>query len=540
MRFFNIAIVMVLFLCLLGLAKADSISILSGHPYLATLVTQSDTDSWGGMQVSGQAGIMSNSLEPFMSFDMGSPLIYEMTFPGSNLKDSNHYYMATLVSNFDISQLRNISMTDLDENKTFSSLNFPTFYPNYNGRSDNPIKTFCCQQEIIEVGGVNFSALRATLKNNVKYYLLNYGDGYGTPIFLTPIEDASCLGGTTCVGEFMVPVSDFPYYFYALNKKDYFIYNITIDGVYTRTIPQTALIYKLWVRVINAIDRHIVSNASVLVGEDSGQNIFIPYRLDGYISHTYSMGLTDENGTEEFLVAPTVYPTIGNYTLYVGVFQDGGVTSQTELFVTSRDSLIHVSKPLAPSPLYDNAKVSINAMNQINNYLFRWSSQVLQARKYTVTYELTTGNFTITETGRGARNNITLKTGAPNVLFVTVLNGSIAQPQYQVKVREQGGYLIMDPYTADSPFRAKSRMELEAIPTMTEFVVTPTSLGVIRSNVTLDMLNSTGGVIATAPVTIENSLDMSAGGVYYDNDLMKTIVNAMNSVLSSLFYSLNN
>jgi hypothetical protein len=126
------------------------------------------------------------------------------------------------------------------------------------------------------------------------------------------------------------------------------------------------------------------------------------------------------------------------------------------------------------------------------------------------------------------------------VLFVTVLNQSIAQSNYQVKVREYGGYLIMDPYTADSPFRAKSRMELEAIPTMTEFVVTPTSLGVIMSNVTLDILNSTNGVLATAPVMVENSLDMSSGGVYYNNDLMKTIVNAMNSVLSSLFYSLNN
>jgi hypothetical protein len=540
MRFFNIGLGMVLFLCLIGLVRAENISISAGHTYLATLVTQSDTLSWGGIIITSQYGSLSNSLEPFMSFDIDTPLIYNMSFPGRNFNDDNHYYMATLESNFDISQLRNISISDLGENKTFSSLDFPTFYPNYLGRSDGPNRTFCCQQEIIEVGGVNFSSLRATLENNVRYYLLNYGPGYGTPIFLTPIEEANCIDGSACLGEFMLPLAESPYYFYAINKKDYFIYNITIDGVYTRTIPQTALIYKLWVRVINAIDRHIVPNASVLVGEDSGQNIFIPYRLDGYISHTYSIGLTDENGTEEFLVAPTVYPTIGNYTLYVGVFQDGGVTSQEELFVTSKDSLIHVSKPLEPSPLYDNAKVSINAMNQINNYLFRWSSQVLQARKYTLTYELTTHNFTITETGRGARNNITLKTGAPNVLFVTVLNGGIAEPEYNVKIREQGGYLIMDPYTADSPFREKSRMELEAISSMTEFIVTPTSLGVIRSNVTLDVLNSTNGIIATAPIFVESSLDMSAGGVYYNNDLMKTIVNAMNSVLSSLFYSLNN
>jgi hypothetical protein len=542
MGFLKLQVAMVLFLTLCCFVAADSINLTAGHPHFASLVSQMDTNNWAGIIVTQEMSMLSDSLEPFMTITMDTPMTYQIDFPGYNLNDGNHYYMATLIDNFEIENLRNATSGDLAAYRMFGSADFPGFYDiNYNLAGDSPNKTFCCDQDSIEVGGVNFTAYTITLNTDVKYYLLKYGDGTGSPIFLSPIEDATCFDTTSCVSEFMIPISDTPYNFYAITKKGYYLYNITIDDVYTRTFAQTALPYKVWVRVINAISKLPAPNVSLVIGEDIGQNIFIPYRLDGYMSHAYSTGLTDDNGTEEFLIAPTVYPSIANYTIYVGAFQDGILGSQKELYISSKDSLIHVSKPISPNELYDNAKVSVNAMNQINNYLFRWSSQMLQARKYVIDYETTTHNFTVTQTGYVGQRNLTLKTGAPNVLQVSVLTGGVPQSGYMVRIKEQGGYLIMDPYTADSPFRSKTRVILQTVPTLTEFVVTPTSLGVTQSNITLEIIQTTGSVsVANKSARIESSLDMGAGGTYYNNDMMKTIVNAMNSVLYSLFYSLNN
>lgn len=542
MRFCKLLVPVLLLFTLSTLALAQStVGLTAGHSHMATLVAQADTPNWGGIIVTQDFTSLSQRIEPFMAMTLDTPSVYQIDFPGVNLIDGNHYYMATFEENFQLPMIRNVSYLDIQEYGMFSSEYAPTFYPNFNIRNDNPNKTFCCEEAIIPIAGVNFTSFRITLENDVDYYVLKYGDGDGTPIFLSEIEAQSCYDSTPCTSEFMLPVSpDHPYHFYALNKKTYYLYNITIDDVWTTTIPQTALVYKLWVRVYNAMTLLPAPNTTVIVGEDKGQNIFIPYRLEGYVSRAYSVGLTDENGEDEFLVAPTVYPSIGNYTLYVGVLIDDMPSSMEELTVTSRDSLIYVSKPIEPSSLYDNAKVSVNAMNQINNYLFKWSSQMLQARQFTLTYNLGTSSYTVSEVGKVGPRNLTLKTGAPNVILVAVLDGGMPQADYSVGVKEQGGYLIMDPYTASEPFTEKTRVHTQTVPSFTEFIVTPTSIGVIQSNITIQILNPDGTVRHEIPALIESSLAVGTGGSYYNNDLMKTIVNAMNSVLNSMFYSLNN
>ncbi len=541
MRFYKLAVPFILLLALAGISLADSIGLTAGHSYMATMVAEADTPNWGGLIITQDFSFLNSRLTPFISMTMDTATIYELPFPGINLNDGNHYYMATFVEDFELDNIRNVSYSDLQIDGMFSSTYAPTFYPDYDRRNDNPLETFCCDTETIQIAGRNYTAYTTTLQNDITYYVLKYGDGQGIPMLLSKIEGGVCYDTTPCISEFMLPVSpDHPYYFYAISKNPYYLYNITIDDVYTTVIPQTALVYKLWVKVYNAITYEPVPNISIMVGEDKGQNIFIPYRLEGYMSRAYSVGLTDNNGTDEFLVAPTVYPSIGNYTLYVGVLQEGEPTNMEELTVTSRDALIQVSKPLAPSSLYDNAKVSVNAMNQINNYLFKWSSQLLQARQFTVTYNVNTDSYTVSEVGKSGERNLTFKTGAPNVVMVAVVEDSVPNTDYSIRVKEQGGYLIMDPYTAAEPFTQKTRINTQTVPSLSEFIVTPTSLGVIQSNITLQIIDPEENVIREIPASIESTLAISSGGTYYNNDLMKTIVNAMNSVLSSMFYSLNN
>ncbi len=537
----NPLLIVLIVIILSNFLNAQSMDFEAGNSYYAKLESTSDTYRWSGLKIVNDAQTLSESNSPFMSLTINSPVMAEVSFPGANLKDGNHYYAAMLPNTFDANNIGIITSSDLDENGLFNSTLYPIFHPNYDDLNDNPKKTFCCNLTNISIGGINYTALSITLPTNIHYYLLKYEhNGKNYPLFITEFDDLICYNSTSCVGQFLLPINNNEYNFYVLNKYPTYDYTIYIDGSQTNTFPQTALPYNLTVYVTNTYTSQPAINESIVVAENNGQNIFIPYELEGYVSTAYSIGRTDDNGKETFMVAPTEYPTNDDYELFIAVKEGDSLLSQEELYITSKDTLVRQSKTLSPAALYDDTKASVNAMNQVVNYLFKWSSQMLQAKKFRLTYETTTGTFT-TYDYQTSGSTMTLKTGAPNVITVYVTTGGVEQLGYKVKVKENNGYLIMNPRV--SPITGctnKDRNDEQTINTSTEFIITPTSLGVVNSNITFEILDSGNNLLNTYVADINSNLNIQTGGVYYNNDLLKTIANAMNQVINSLYYSLNN
>ena len=520
---------------------ADSIDIEAGRIFYAELESIQDTLYWAGLKIEHDGTPLSESNEPFASIVLDAPILATVQFPGANFKpDGLHWYGATFAEEFLATNIIDATPSLLESEQIFPSSLYPLLYPGYNDKRDNPNQTFCCDTAEVRLGGENYTAFRIELDFGIDYYLLGYDDGGQLmPLFLVDIADATCYNATACVGQFMVPVSPEPYNFFAISKMRAYTYDIFIDGVPTRDFPQTGLPYNLTIVTRDLYTGVTTPGVNVLVGEENGLNIFVPYRLSGYVSEFYSIGTTGSNGAETFLVTPTQYPTIDDYAMYVAVLQEGLITSRESLSVLNVDSLVQQSKPLAPSTLFDNAKTSVNALNQINNFLFTWSSQLLQAYRYTIQYELVGSSFTVIP-AHTAGSTFELKTGAPNVINVVVTNGGFPQGGYRARIRETDGYLVMNPYTASAPLTNADRVSSsQNLPTGNDFIVTPTSLGAVSSNITLEIIDPDGDVIAELPAVIDANLNIGSGGVFYNNDLLKTVTNSMNQVINSLFYALN-
>lgn len=519
---------------------ADTLSVNAGNVYYAELTGVQNTLYWAGLKIQSNGNSLSESNTPIATMTLNTPIIADVGFPGTNFKDGLHYYAATFASQFKTKDVLNISPSDLYPNQLFPQSTFPLFYPNYSLHKDNPNETFCCQAAQVTIAGKNYTAFKNQIANGIDYYLLKYNNsGVMQPLFLVNIADSTCYNATSCVGEFMLPVTTTPYNFYAVSKLPAYTYVVYIDGVKTSTFSQTALPYNLTVEVHDLYTGNVAPNVKAVVAENNGQNLFVPYRLSGYVSTFYSIGKTNSNGRETFLVAPTEYPTIDNYSIYVGVYQQGLITSQMPLTISNADSLVQVSKPLNPSTLFDNAKTTVNAINQINSYLFTWSSVLLQAYKFTIQYDIGSNTWTVTP-AHTTGNVFKVKTGAPNVMSVYVTNGGIPQSGYHVRLEETGGFLVVNPYTGSTPLDQKQRVsDSQDLPTGTEFIVTPTSLGAVQSNITLQILNSNDKVVASLPAKIDANLNINASGVFYNNDLLKTITNSMNQVVNSIFHALN-
>ncbi|MGM5480081.1 MAG: hypothetical protein ACQESC_01340 [Nanobdellota archaeon] len=527
---------------LIPFVQADSLDFISGFSYFTTLETTAPSGRWAGLTITNSGDpLPSESTTSFIDFPITTPTISEESFPGANYLDGDHYFAAMLDDTFNLSNVKNISLSDLDSEQLFSSSDFPDLYPNYYDNNDNPQITFQDNMTSILLGGENFTAFKISLAQNVDYYLLSYDVGGNTrPLFIVPFDYQTCYKGTSCVGEFLLPTSPNSYNFFLLNKYTTYDYRVWIDGIETNSFPQTALPYNVTVQVSNLYSGELVPFVDVVIGEHDGQNIFVPKRLSGYITDSYTAGTTDSQGFETFLAAPTVYPSIANYSIFVAVLKQNNLISKELLSVASKDTLVRQSKPLTPSSLYDNAKASVNAMNQIANSLFKWSSQYLSAKKFKIEYDVDTNSFTTydLQISDFMSNPIELKTGAPNVISTIVRQGGLIQSDYEIRIREKEGYLIMNPYTGSSPLNEKQRYHRQTVPASQEFVLTPTSLGSVDSNVTLQIISPTGQLVDEIDLTINPNL-VYTGGIYYDDDLLKTIVNAMNQILNSLYYSLN-
>ena len=528
------------FILLLGAVNAESVDVRHGKSYYAELETTSLSINWGGITVNNDYTSIGESDSPIASYPLNSPIIVNLDdFPGYNMKDGVHYYGAMIPDSFDLGNVENVSVSDLMSGQMFNPADFSVFYPNYDQKNDNPYETFCCDTKSIMLGGINFTAFVVNLEQDVTYYLLKYDDGGDEqPLVLSEFEDSTCYNDLPCVSEFMLPPISGSYNFYILNKYQIFDYNVWVDGVSTKSIPQTGLPYNLTVQVLNYYSKQPVPNVSVVLGEQGGNNLFIPYPVSGYISTAYSVGRTDPNGMETFLFAPTAYSNAGSYQAFLGVITYE-LGSLDPLTILNKDGVVKQSKPLQPSTLYDNAKTTVNSMNQIVSYLYKWSSQREEAKEFTVSYELNTGSFSVTDHTDGT-GTLRVKTGAPNVITAAVYQGGTYRDDYYVRVREQDGFLVLNPYTADMPLSGKDRLHMQEVPVGQEFVITPTALGTIESNVTLEIVDSGGTVVDTYQGTIDNNINIVSGGNDYDNDLLKTTVNVMNIMLNSLFYSLNN
>ena len=530
----------ILFLTLLvviivpAVVYAQQIDIWSGGIFYAELTGTLGTLYWGALTITHDGTDLPESNTAFISLPFSTPTISSITFPGANMKEGNHYYAALLTDTFNLDFVRNVTIADIQEGGLFSETLYPMFYPGYNNKNDNPFETFCCDTTNVSIAGINYTGFVTTQNQNVEYYLLAYDDGVEPqPLFLVNIADQTCYDGTACVGQFMLPVPN-QYHFFAINKRPVFTYNIWIDGVQTTTFQQTALPYELMVEVRDLYTDELVPDIDIAVVEENGQNIFLPYRLSGIVSETYSVGRTDIQARETFIVAPTVLPDAAaiDYTISVAVlFEDDTLANKEFLSVLSQDTTVQQQKPLTPNLLFDNAKTTVNAMNQINDFLFRWSSQVERARIFTLEYNIATNSFS------GTLNTGEVQTGAPNVITATLRNGATLVPGFVV-VEERGGHLIMNPVVQGSGLNDKERRHFKQIPTGEQFIITPTSLGFIESNITISFYDQNGMFLESKDINIDPTLEVS-GGSPYNNDLLKTIVNAMNQIIASLFFALN-
>lgn len=532
-------------LLFVALTSADSLDLTSGSVYSAILETRGLSNHWSGLLlISDSSGTEASPL-PLFQYTFATPRIDEIANRSEQaLADEGYWYAAMLLQeSFTTSNIENITPEDLEANSLFNSTDFSTFYPQYENRTDNPNATFCCTNESVLVAGRNFTAYRITLNDSVPYYLLKYNSsGIVTPLFLAEVSDQSCYNGTSCSGLFMLPITTEAYSFYVLPEKT--SYNITtwIDGVLSTNFNHTALPYNLTIEVRDLFDPTLlVPNLDVAVYEQGGQNLFVPLELSGIINTAWSLGQTDANGREEWLVAPTAYPDVDSYTIGVGAVEDGVLNGPKILSVDTYDTAPYWAKAPVDTDLRDDAVITVNALNSVVNFLFEWASGREEALQYRFDYENTTGNWTsyFYVTGFGyISGNVLIKTGAPNLIEARYLVGG-TPTNASVRVRETDGLLILNPRTGSAPMSAKTRQHFQSIPAETQFVVTPTSYPPASSNVTLDLYNSGGALLDTLTININSTLNIAGGGATYSDDDLKVMVNSMNSVINSLFIALN-
>ena len=537
----SILILVVILLISSFFAFSESVDVRSGRITYANLfATGGSTSNWGAFIVNATPGGQEGTL---VSANLSYAGIYPLEIPSQNLKDGDHYYVAMIPDEFTFDLVENVTWTDFEDGGMFNGVDFPGFLNNYDTLSDNAYKTFYpdgnppdgVSDSIIQLGGINFSAVKMTLYNtNVNYYILKYKNAtYETPIFLVEIGDYTCYDGSDCNAEFLLPRAEigFDYHFFGINKYVSYDYDVWIDGVQTKIFPQTALAYDVIIHVYNSLTLESVSNVSVVIGEEDGYNMFLPYTLSGYVADAYTVGRTDENGLETFLIAPTKYGDDISYNIYVGVVKNNKLTNKELINVSSYQTTVQQSKQISNSLLSDNVKVNVNRLNQIRSALFKWVDNNKYHREI-IQYDLDTGTFD--------NEPLILQTGVPNQLMFFVTSSGVSQSGYTINIKEDQGHLLLNPYDGSSPLSEKGRIHMNTLPTDTYFIVTPTSLSTVQSNVSIEIIDSAGNLVDTLVTTINSSLNYNPIGVVGTDDLLKTRVNVMAQLLSSIFYSINN
>jgi len=529
-----IAVITILCFLTFFSTASSNLDVISGHIYLTDLTGEASTTKWGGDMGLISSSTLEVSARPFFARYIDSAQIFYDTIAGGNLNRAR-YNLVIMKANvsFNVSLLYNTTSADLSP-----GVLFPTSM--YNG-NDDPDKTFDCSSPVIfQINGENFSACYTQLLQNVNMGLLKYklNTSEYIPVYIVDTSDYTCYNNSYCHFEFLIPVdTTTPYYYYHIGKYPQYSLRVWIDSVERTDFQQTALPYYVTVLVSNLYTGDPVPNIDVSIIEEQGNNIFVPLRMSGIISRSLSVTQTNASGKAIFIIAPTEYPSITNYSIKAGVIVDDEIANEKELSVTNALSISYQKKALSPSTLLDNAKVAVNAMNQISNSLYIWANSV--SGSDSPSPEAKFLYVTVYTNGTYEPQSLEVQTGAPNVVYVTLKTplGSIVSGY--VKAQEQEGYLIMNPtYNATSTGYKEHLHRFFWLPTQQQFVITPTSYGIVNSSVKLDIYDSSYSYITTVNLSINPNLEPRSGS-YYNDDDMKVIINAMAAVLNSLYYALN-
>jgi len=145
------------------------IDIIAGRIYLAKISGGQQTSRWAGI-IGNLSGNLAESPYAFAKLTILTNGMFEITLPGENLKDGEHYFAILPINiTFNTSKIRNVTTEDLEEYGLFNETNFPIFHPNYYENSDNPKVTFCCQKKNIMINGEWYTPFVIILKQNTEY-----------------------------------------------------------------------------------------------------------------------------------------------------------------------------------------------------------------------------------------------------------------------------------------------------------------------------------------------------------------------------------
>jgi len=528
-----------------SIAFSEEILVKAGHIFKVGITTEVGTDRWSGIFGNIIEGEVEDSNEAIFQKDIYEPnQIYYLEFSASNFLDDLHY-IAFLPANtsFNLTKLYNVTEEDLEEQGIFNSTNFPIFHPNYYEIADNPKNTFCCRKKRLTIGGSEFEAFEAVLQKNVSYYLLKYkiNETSYIPMFFVHLKSYTCFNEQECNFEAILPVGK-TYYIYLLSVYPPIKIDVWIDEEQKTTFEQTALPYNVTVRTTYLYTGEPVST-NVIIFEENGNNIFFPFDAQGILSRGAALATTDENGYAKFVIAPTEYPTSQKYRIGVALSDDGIIiTKRVNLTVINSFKIEFRSKQVAEGSLLDNIKTTINAMNPIINAMYKWGNEYRRGFLYYVIF-YTNGSYRIINLSNMQQiYTIYLKTGAPNAITISLRhpNESLAQ-NYSIRARELRGYLLFNPTINPPTISSVERINnVLRIGNEQQFIITPTSYGDVNSTIYFEIIDPYNVKIGEIRnVTINSMLDF-VGGSYFDPpDIYKTIVNAMNSVGYSLYYSSN-
>jgi hypothetical protein len=179
---------------LTGLAVFLSFSALSATFY-AGIVSETDVSqtiiSGRWMGVSGEVDRGNDSLDTFrigsLSFQenqTGEVLTAEL----EGVRGGGFYLSFAPEGSLDASTISNVSSSDLESGGIFSEEEFPSFYPNYSQKFDNPSRTFDSWEEL-KLNGEVYNASLANLSGSADMYVLKYSDNSTEyPLFVSPID----------------------------------------------------------------------------------------------------------------------------------------------------------------------------------------------------------------------------------------------------------------------------------------------------------------------------------------------------------------
>ena len=514
-----------------------SVVTIAGNITHLNIYGVTNTTRWGGFTGTITGTSVARSSAAFDGIGCTAVNVYDISVPGGNLDESD-YYLVLMQYNtsFDVGYLTSLDGSELSDTGIFNSSNYPIFHPSYYSHSDNANRTFCCDNVSLEIGGSFFNAYEIRIQDNVSFSVLKYRTGANsyTPAFVAELGDFTCYDGGACDFQLLLPVhTTKTYAMYYISKAVLYNMTVFVDGTESTTISQTALPYNISVSVRNFYTGALEPNATIAVIEYGGNNLFIPSRLSGVISRGMTYAITDESGIVDFLVAPSEYGGTGTvYGIQVASLDSGYEVVTTEnLTITNAGSVVQSKKPISVTALSNNAKVAVNSMSSIVSALYQWINQENRAFQFDVT-AYNNGTF--------SNDSMQLKVGAPNVITITYKNPVGGDLTGYIEARETEGFLVMAPeYNETTELGERfHRHRNRYIPDGTEFIITPTAYGV-DSTIKLYVYDSTYTLVSVMNATIDGSIDVSGGTSYTADNTIKTTVNDIATVISSLYYSLN-